>query len=72
MARPVQVAVGDRVELRKPHPCGGTTWVVVRVGADIGLVCETCQRRVLIDRVKFNRRVKRVLPPQPAQDQPVS
>lgn len=72
MTRPVQVAVGDRVELRKPHPCGGTTWVVVRVGADIGLVCETCRRRVLIDRVKFNRRVKRVLSPEPTPDRPAS
>lgn len=59
----IDVVVGDRVELRKPHPCGGTSWTVVRIGADIGLVCETCGRRVLLDRVKFNRRVKRRLPP---------
>ncbi len=70
MTRPVYVAVGDRVVLRKPHPCGGTTWVVVRVGADIGLVCETCGRRVLLDRVKFNRRVRRVVSGRPAPDQP--
>ncbi|MDQ7030750.1 MAG: DUF951 domain-containing protein [Ardenticatenia bacterium] len=68
MSRPVHVAVGDRVELRKPHPCGGTMWVVVRVGADIGLVCERCGRRVLLDRVKFNRRVRRVVSPRPTPD----
>lgn len=61
----VDVAIGDRVELRKPHPCGGKTWTVVRVGADIGLTCDTCGRRILIDRIKFNKRVKRVLSAAP-------
>ncbi|MCB0043506.1 MAG: DUF951 domain-containing protein, partial [Caldilinea sp.] len=34
--------VGDVVEMRKVHPCGGKTWEVVRVGADIGITCRTC------------------------------
>ncbi|GAP63347.1 MAG: DUF951 domain-containing protein [Ardenticatenia bacterium] len=62
--RTVQVHLDDRVEMRKPHPCGGRTWRIVRVGADIGMVCETCGRRVLIPRDVFNKRVKRVLPSQ--------
>jgi len=61
--RTVQVNLDDRVEMRKPHPCGGRTWRIVRVGADIGMVCETCGRRVLIPRDTFNKRVKRLLPP---------
>jgi len=40
--------LGDRVRLRKPHPCGSRAWGVVRIGADIGLVCEGCGRRVLL------------------------
>ncbi len=48
---------GDIVEMRKVHPCGGTTWEVVRVGADIGIVCCTCGRRVLLTRRDFTRGV---------------
>lgn len=51
--------VGDIVEMRKLHPCGGSLWQVVRVGADIGIVCQTCGRRVLLPRRDFVRGVKR-------------
>ena len=53
--------VGDIVEMRKVHPCGGKTWEVVRVGADIGIVCSTCGRRVLLPRREFARGVKKFL-----------
>jgi hypothetical protein len=57
--RPIlAVEIGDRLELRKPHPCGGRTWQVVRVGADIGLVCDTCGRRVLMERRDLERQIK--------------
>jgi hypothetical protein len=46
------------VRLRKAHPCGSYEWEVVRVGADIGLKCLKCQRRVLLQREVFERRVK--------------
>ena len=49
---------GDIVRLRKAHPCGSYEWLVVRVGADIGLKCLKCQRRVLLARDVFRRRVK--------------
>jgi hypothetical protein len=51
--------VGDVVEMRKPHPCGGTQWEIVRVGADIGLVCQTCHHRVLLPRRRFASQTKR-------------
>jgi hypothetical protein len=51
--------IGDVVEMRKVHPCGGYVWEIVRVGADIGLVCRTCGRRVLLPRRDFARGVKR-------------
>jgi hypothetical protein len=44
------LSVDDIVRLRKTHPCGGRDWRVARVGADIGLVCTTCGRRILLDR----------------------
>jgi hypothetical protein len=59
--------VGDVVRLRKPHPCGSYEWHVVRIGADIGLKCDKCGRRVLLDRATFNKRVKALVsrPDQP-------
>ena len=49
-------AVGDRVTLKKAHPCGGREWEVYRIGADIGLRCLTCGRRVMLRRREANRR----------------
>lgn len=54
----VDVHPGDVVRLRKTHPCGGADWTVVRIGADIGLKCATCQHRVLLARSQFERRLK--------------
>lgn len=53
--------LGDVVELRKEHPCGSTLWEITRTGIDIGLRCQGCGRRVLIERRIFERRVKRVV-----------
>lgn len=50
--------MGDVVRLRKPHPCGGLEWEVVRLGADIGLRCLGCRRRVLLARRVLGRRLK--------------
>ncbi len=52
---------GDLVQMRKPHPCGGDRWEIVRVGADIGLLCETCGRRVLLPRRKFARGARKFI-----------
>jgi len=50
--------LGDIVRLRKKHPCGSYEWQVVRLGADIGIKCQKCKRRVLLERRAFVRRVK--------------
>jgi hypothetical protein len=56
--RPVlDLLLGDVVRLRKMHPCGGDTWLVDRLGADIGLRCQTCGRHVLIERATLERRL---------------
>ena len=54
----------DVVRLKKTHPCGSTDWKVVRLGADIGLVCLGCGRRVLLERRKLAKRLKTILPPE--------
>ena len=60
------IRLDDIVQLRKPHPCGGYEWRVVRVGADIGLKCQTCQHRVLLSRRDFEKRVKKFITRGPA------
>jgi hypothetical protein len=48
--------LGDILRLKRAHPCGGDTWLVDRLGADIGLRCQTCARHVLVDRRRLERR----------------
>ena len=56
--RPIlDLLLGDVVRLRRTHPCGGDTWLVDRLGADIGLRCRTCGRHVLIERATLERRL---------------
>lgn len=53
-----EIHLGDVVRMRKPHPCGNQEWEVVRLGADIGMRCGKCGRRVLLPRSQFLRQVK--------------
>jgi hypothetical protein len=46
----LELFLGDVVRLRRPHPCGGSEWLVDRLGADIGLRCRGCDRHVLLER----------------------
>jgi hypothetical protein len=50
----------DVVRLRKPHPCGSYEWKVVRLGADIGLVCLSCGHRVTLTRRELQNRLKKI------------
>lgn len=59
MAIPITpVRIGDVVRLKKAHPCGANEWEIVRVGADIGLKCRGCERRVMLVRSEFDRRFR--------------
>ena len=54
----MRLRMGNVLRLRKAHPCGGYEWEVVRLGADIGIRCRQCQRRVLMSRADLEKRVK--------------
>lgn len=58
---PDEIRLQDQVEMRKKHPCGSAVWTVTRIGADIKLKCAGCGRVVMLDRVEFLRRRKRVI-----------
>ena len=57
----MEIKLGDIVQLKKMHPCGSYQWRVVRVGADVGLRCLGCNRRVLLERRLFERSMKAIL-----------
>jgi hypothetical protein len=57
----LDLRVGDVLRLRRKHPCGSFDWDVERVGADIGVRCRDCGRRVLLDRPTLHRRLKAVV-----------
>ncbi len=56
----VTFRLGETLTLRKAHPCGGTTWRVERLGADIGIRCLTCGHYLLTPRTRLERAVKPV------------
>ena len=56
-----EIDLDDIVRLRKPHPCGSYDWKITRLGADIGLECLICKRRVLLPRRKLARRLKTIV-----------
>ena len=58
MIAPIDIRLDDIVRLRKVHPCGSFDWKVVRLGADIGLTCLKCGRRVLLPRSTLSKRIK--------------
>ncbi|MGH2584013.1 MAG: DUF951 domain-containing protein [Dehalococcoidia bacterium] len=76
MSEPVDFHMEDVLHLRKPHPCGGYEWRIVRLGGDVRIECLTCRRRVLLPRRELEKRVKRfvihgpVLPDLPVTTQP--
>lgn len=63
-----EIRMGDMVRMRKAHPCGNDLWEVVRLGADIGIRCQKCARRVLLPRSQFVRQVKALVKPGPEAD----
>jgi hypothetical protein len=64
------IRLGDVIQTRKPHPCGGSEWTVIRTGADIKIRCNTCGRIVMLSRDNFLRRRKALISRPDAPDAP--
>lgn len=56
----MDVRVGDVLELKKAHPCGGRTWLVLRVGMDFRLRCQGCGHELMLPRSKAEKAVKKI------------
>ena len=49
------------VEMKKPHPCGTNEWEIIRIGADIKIKCINCGRSIMMPRIEFNKKLKKVV-----------
>ena len=56
----MDVRVGDLLEMKKPHPCGSKTFLVLRIGMDFRLKCQGCGHEFLAPRLKIERRIKKI------------
>lgn len=59
---PMQLDIGDRVELKKNHPCGSKTFEITRIGMDFRIRCTGCGHEAWIPRTKLEKSIKKVLP----------
>ena len=57
----MDIRVGDRLELKKPHPCGSHEWLLLRVGMDFKLRCAQCGHELMIPRAKAEKSIKKIL-----------
>ena len=53
--------LNDIVEMKKPHPCGTNEWEITRIGADIKIKCIKCDRSVMLPRIEFNKKLKKII-----------
>ena len=59
----MNLAIGDKIETKKPHPCGkkSVMFTVMRVGADIKIKCDNCGREVMLPRLKIEKMIKKII-----------
>ena len=53
--------LGSIVTMKKDHPCGSNEWEVVRMGADIKIKCNKCGRSIMLPRIDFNKKLKKII-----------
>lgn len=57
----MDVLVNDKIKMKKPHPCGADTFLVLRVGMDFKIRCEGCGREVMVPRAKIEKNIKKII-----------
>ena len=53
--------IGSIVVMKKQHPCGTNEWEITRIGADIKIKCINCSRSIMMSRIDFNKKLKKVI-----------
>lgn len=57
----MDINTGDRLQMKKQHPCGSNIFAVLRVGMDFKLKCEGCGHEVMLPRVKAEKNIKKII-----------
>lgn len=57
----IRFSVGDRLVMKKKHPCGSESFTVLRVGSDVRIVCDGCKRDLTLERQTLEKSIKRVI-----------
>lgn len=60
----IPLRAGDRIKLKKAHPCGGSIFSVIRVGGEVRIKCEACNRDMTVDRIKLEKAIRELIKPQ--------
>lgn len=53
--------LGTKIVMKKPHACGTNEWIITRVGVDIKLKCINCNREIMMDRLEFEKKLRRII-----------
>ncbi len=53
--------INDHVIMKKPHACQTNEWIIKRVGVDIKLSCVKCGHGIMMDRLEFERKLKKII-----------
>lgn len=53
--------LGSKVIMKKDHPCGSNMWTITRVGVDIKIKCDKCGREIMLERIEFEKKLKKVV-----------
>lgn len=53
--------LNDIVEMKKPHACQTNKWQITRMGVDIKIKCVNCNREIMMDRLEFEKKLKKVI-----------
>lgn len=53
--------LGDKVIMKKPHPCKTNLWKIIRTGVDVKIECINCGRSIMMDRLEFEKKLKKVV-----------
>ncbi len=57
----MEFSIGDVVQMKKSHPCGGQIWEILRMGMDFKIRCQTCGHMVMLPRSQFEKGIKKVV-----------
>ena len=57
----IQFSVGDRLIMKKKHPCSSDTFKVIRIGSDVRVICTGCNRDLTVSREKLEKMIKKVV-----------